>query len=279
MGRPARTGRRATHAAADIAGSQPAGLAPGAEDMDGTEEPERGPLRRCIVTRERLPKETMIRFVLDPDRNLVPDLAERLPGRGMWLSAKADVIEHAMRRGAFAKAARGEVHVPPDLRARIEDSLRGRVRDLLGFARRAGQAVSGWQAAQEWLRSSRAGLLVQAADGSPAERARLVGNRPVPAVAPLDAAELGAPFGRDRAVHVVIASGRLAALLAAEAARLAGIRPAAGEEGATPQGKPHRVHPDRGGRKPGNDPARPHDKRAPRDAKKCGRDGAANGTE
>ena len=48
------------------------------------EEPEHGPLRRCLVTRERLPKEAMIRFVLGPGRELVPDLAGKLPGRGMW---------------------------------------------------------------------------------------------------------------------------------------------------------------------------------------------------
>lgn len=240
---------------------------------DGDEdEPERGPFRRCLVTRERLAKEAMIRFVLDPDRNLVPDLAERLPGRGMWLSAKADVLEQAVRRGAFAKAARGAVHAPPDLRAIVEDGLRGRIRDLVGFARRAGQAVSGWQAAREWLQSGRIGLLVQAMDGSPAEKARLLGHRQVPVAEPLSGAELGAPFGRDRSVHVAIARGRLADRIAAEAARLAGVR-AAGNQ-ATPQGAP----PPRGGRKPGNDPARP-DARAPRDAKDGGRDGVADGTE
>ncbi len=165
----------------------------------------------------------MIRFVLGPDRQVVADLAESLPGRGMWLSAKADVLEEAARRGAFAKAMRGEVRVPPDLRATIEDGLRGRIRDLLGFARRAGQAVSGWQAAREWLVAGRVGLLVQASDGSEAEKARLLGSREVSVVSPLDAAQLGMPFGRDRAVHVAIARGRLAEKIAAEAARLAGL--------------------------------------------------------
>jgi predicted RNA-binding protein YlxR (DUF448 family) len=202
----------------------------------------------------------MIRFVLSPERSVVPDLAERLPGRGMWLSAKADVIEQAARRGAFAKAARGEVHVPPDLRATIEDGLRGRIRDLVGFARRAGQAVSGWQAAREWLQAGRAGLLVQAADGSPAEKARFVGHRPVPAVAPLDAAALGALFGRERAVHVAVASGRLAVKIAAEAARLEGVSLRSG------------TVPTRGARKPGRDPA---EDRARPDARDDGRDGAA----
>jgi hypothetical protein len=175
------------------------------------------------VTRESLPKEAMIRFVVGPDRFLVPDLEGRLPGRGMWLSARADVLERALKRGAFSKAARAAVHLPPDLRARIEDGLRRRVRDLVGIARRSGQAVGGWDAVREWLQAGRVGLLVEASDGSPAERARLVGGRAVPMVAPLPAEVLGGVFGRGHAVHVAVAPGRLAEAIAAEAERLAGI--------------------------------------------------------
>lgn len=195
---------------------------------------ERGPLRRCIVTRESQPKDGMIRFVLGPPgRALVPDLAGRLPGRGMWLSARADVLERALSRGAFARAARGPVQAPPDLRATIEDGLRARIRDLLGFARRAGQVVVGFQQAREWLRAGRAGLLVGAADGSPAERARLRGERDVPVVDALDAAALGSVFGRDHAVHAAVARGRLAQQIAREAARLSGFASRAEE---TPKG-------------------------------------------
>ncbi len=191
---------------------------------NGDDPPEKGPLRRCIVTRASGPKERMVRFVLDPDRRVVPDLEGRLPGRGMWLSADADVLERATRRGAFARAARCTVDMPPDLRARIEDGLTRRIRDLVGFARRGGQAVCGRQAVLEWLRSGKAGLLVEAADGSPAERAKLVGGREVPVVSPLPAEALGAVFGRDHAVHVAVAPGRLADAIAVEAGRLAGIR-------------------------------------------------------
>jgi len=176
-----------------------------------------------MVTRERRAKELMLRFVLAPDGQVVPDLAAKLPGRGMWLSAEADVLERAGKRGAFAKATRGTAFVPPDLRQRIEDGLRARIGDLIGFARRAGQAVSGWQAAREWLQADRVGLMVQASDGSPAERARLLGLRRLPAVGPLTAAQLGALFGRESAVHVAIARGRLAENIAVEAARLAGV--------------------------------------------------------
>jgi predicted RNA-binding protein YlxR (DUF448 family) len=180
----------------------------------------------------------MIRFVLDPGRMLVPDLEGRLPGRGMWLSAKADVLERAVKRGAFSKAARGIVHLPPDLRARIEDGLRRRVRDFVGMARRSGQAVSGRDTVREWLRAGRAGLLVEASDGSPAERDRLVGRRPpVPVVAPLPAEMLGSVFGRDHAVHVAIAPGRLAGRIAAEAERLAGIAGEAAAPGGETTGR------------------------------------------
>jgi len=165
----------------------------------------------------------MLRFVLGPDRQIVPDLAGRLPGRGMWLSADGDVLERAVKRGAFARAARGAISTPPDLRARIEDGLRARIRDLIGFARRGGLAVCGREAVREWLRSGRVGLLVEAADGSAAERSRLVGGWGGPVVAPLSAAVLGGVFARDHAVHVGVAQGRMAAAIAVEAARLAGI--------------------------------------------------------
>jgi predicted RNA-binding protein YlxR (DUF448 family) len=175
------------------------------------------------VTRERLPKEQMIRFVIGPDRNVVPDLAERLPGRGIWLSARGDVIETACTRGAFAKAARGPVAIAPDLGAGLQAALSRRIVDHLGLARRAGQAVAGFAKAREWLSSGRAALVVQAADGSVEERQRFLGGWPGPVVAPLDGDRLGAVFGRDRAVHVAVAKGRLAETLRHEAGRLAGL--------------------------------------------------------
>ncbi len=188
---------------------------------------ESGPLRRCAVTRARLAKEGMIRFVIGPDRAVVPDLAARLPGRGIWLSAARDVVETARLRGAFAKAARGPVTVPPDLLEMLQAALVRRISESLGLARRAGQAVAGFEKAREWLRDGRAGLVVQAADGSPEERARFLSSaRGAVAVhAPLPAEALGVVFGRDRAVHVVVAPGALAERIGVDCARLAGLAP------------------------------------------------------
>ena len=165
----------------------------------------------------------MIRFVIGPEATVVPDLARKLPGRGIWLSAKADVVETARTKGAFARASRGKVVVPPDLLATIETGLTRRVVEFLGLARRAGQAVCGFAKVREMIGTGRCGLVVEALDGSADERARLVSGTALEVVTPLDAATLGAAFGRDHIVHVGVAPGRLAGAIATESARLAGI--------------------------------------------------------
>jgi uncharacterized protein len=145
----------------------------------------------------------------------------------MWLSARADVLQAAEKRGAFARAARGPVTVPPDLCSVLRDGLLRRIGELLGLARRAGQAVSGFQKVRERLRAGQAALIVQAADGSAAERARLLSVAPeaqtIRVLAPLSAAALGAVFGRDHVVHVAVAPGRLAEALVIECERLSGL--------------------------------------------------------
>jgi hypothetical protein len=221
-------------------------------------EPETGPFRRCILTRQRLPKERMIRFVVGPDRQIVPDLAAKLPGRGIWLSASADVLEFGYAPGdgpprgeqlkggrleggrpnkqggdnhrqlvrAFARAARGPVLVPFDLSVLLQTALVRRISECLGLARRAGQAVAGYEKAREALRTGRFKLVLQASDGSEAERLRfLSGFGPdLTIVDPLPGEALGRVFGRDYVVHVAVAPGKLAESLVVEAGRLAGLK-------------------------------------------------------
>jgi predicted RNA-binding protein YlxR (DUF448 family) len=205
------------------------------EPEDG---PESGPIRRCAVTRERLDKTRMIRFVLAPDATVVPDLAERLPGRGIWLSARGDVLETARTRGAFARAARQAVKVPPTLLADVRAALLIRIGETLGLARRAGAAVAGFAKAREWLEAGRVGLVVQASDGSPEERKRFLGSAAgrIAAVTPLSGEALGRIFGRDHVVHVAVAKGRLAERLHIEAERLAGVDNEATTETDVPAG-------------------------------------------
>lgn len=202
--------------------------APACAEPGGDAEPEEdeatGPLRRCAVTRERADPSGMIRFVIGPGDAVVPDLARKLPGRGIWLSARRDVVETARTKGAFARAARGKVVVPPDLAEMVETGLTRRIVELVGLARRAGQAVGGFVKAREMIGTGRCGLLVEAFDGSEEERARLISAAAIDVVTPLDAATLGAAFGRDHMVHVGVSPGRLAGSIATESARLAGMR-------------------------------------------------------
>ncbi|WP_419728090.1 RNA-binding protein [Lichenicola sp.] len=197
---------------------------PVADPGPDADEPERGPLRRCVVTRERIEKERMIRFVVSPDRVLTPDLGARLPGRGIWLSANRDVLETARTRGAFARAARGQVILPPELPALLQDGLLRRIADCLGLARRAGQAVCGYAKAREWITEGRAVVIVQATDGSPDERSRLLsGARDLPVVAVMSGTRLAAAFGRDHVVHAALSRGGLADRLVVESERFAGL--------------------------------------------------------
>jgi predicted RNA-binding protein YlxR (DUF448 family) len=193
-------------------------------------EPAKGPRphapeRRCIATGISEPAGTLIRFVVSPDGEILPDLAERLPGRGIWVKADRAALETACRKRLFRRTAGASVIVPDDLIIRIEAGLLRRCIDLLGLARRAGEAVFGFEKAREWLATGRAGLLLAAADGDARDRARLRGlAAEVPVIEALTADELGRATGRPRSVHGVVARGRLAASLLRETARLAGVR-------------------------------------------------------
>ena len=187
------------------------------------DEPERGPLRRCLVTRTQGKREDMLRFVVGPQDNLVFDPAATLPGRGLWLSADGNVVEQALKRGVFARAARKPLTLPPDLQAQICAVLTRRVSDLLGLARRSGAAISGFEKARNWLRSARGGLIIQACDGSLEERDRFASGSTLPRVAVLSSGLMGQIFGREQTVHVVIAPGRLANMIEIDARRLQGV--------------------------------------------------------
>ena len=192
---------------------------------DGDEPDPRGPLRRCFVSHEVLPKDRLIRFVVGPDGTVVPDLAGRLPGRGLWLQASRDIVARAVSRRLFAKAARASVTAPDDLADRIERLLVGRCLDWIGLARRAGQAVSGFEKVRGWLSEGRVALIIEASDAARhgvAKLERQIAGLPVARC--LTAAELGEAFGRDRAVHVALQTGRLAKALTTDAGRLAGFR-------------------------------------------------------
>ena len=169
-----------------------------------------------------------MRFVVGPEGELVPDLAARLPGRGLWLTARRDIVERALAKRLFARAARRPVSVAPGLADRLEALLAQRCVEAVGLARRAGLAVAGFEKVREAVRTGKCALLLAALDGAEGGRRKLAAlARDLPLLAVLSAAELGGAFGREQAVQAAIGRGPLADRVAAEAERLAGFRAAA----------------------------------------------------
>ena len=190
------------------------------------------PERRCIATGESGATDRLIRFVLSPEGEVVPDLAAKLPGRGAWLTADRALVERAVRKRLFARAFRAQVKVADDLPDRLEALLVERMVALIGLARKAGQAVTGAEKVRARIVSGQAAVLFQARDGAPGGRRKLAalargaGEGRIAQVELLDAAELGLAFGRDFAIHAALDAGGFATRLLGEARRLSGFRDA-----------------------------------------------------
>jgi len=184
-----------------------------------------GPERRCIATGEVQPKHGLIRFVVGPGSELVPDLREKLPGRGIWVAADRAALDKAVAKNLFARAARQPVAVPEGLVDRIEAGMTDRVVELISLARKAGAAVAGYEKVKDWLTKDQAEVLIQASDGSARGKTKL---RPPPGegrfIGCLTAGELGLAFGRENVIHGALAAGGLTARVVEEAAKLSGLR-------------------------------------------------------
>lgn len=222
-------------------GIVPDANAPDVDALDtgapGGDEPEavggrNSPLRRCIATGTVGPKDGMVRFVVGPDGTVVPDVAETLPGRGLWLTADRALVEKAAAKGLFAKAARRAVSVPPDVAGLLAGLLRRRCLELVGLSRRGGGVLAGFEKVQAALRTGqvgkagRPGLWLEARDGAADGRGKLAGfaaRLRVPMVVLFDRRELGEAVGRDEAVHAVIAAGPLSDRLMREIGRLSAL--------------------------------------------------------
>jgi uncharacterized protein len=158
-------------------------------------------------------------------------VGERLPGRGVWVVARRDAVTSAATKGMFARGFKGRALADADLADAAEERLAGRCLELLGLARRAGQAVAGFEKVRALLAQGGAALLLEAVDGADDGARRLQRMAPdVPVLRCFRAAELGAALGRDLAVHVALKPGGLVATLERDVMRLAGFRDCAGRD-------------------------------------------------
>jgi predicted RNA-binding protein YlxR (DUF448 family) len=183
------------------------------------------PMRKCIVLGGERPKNELIRFVVGPDGDVVPDLEAKLPGRGLWLSAQRDVVNTARAKRLFAKAARSKVEVPENLADRLEALLVVRCISLLGIARRSGSVVSGYEKVRAYLQCGKSCIVLAARDGAIGGRQKVLNLAPgLMNFDQLKMFELAQALGKEIVVHVAVARGPIADRLAIEFRRLEGFR-------------------------------------------------------
>lgn len=190
----------------------------------GQDKTNESPERRCIVTGDVQPKAGLVRFVLGPDGVIYPDLAEKLPGRGIWVTADRAAIEKAAAKGLFSRAAKTPAKTPENLADLVEQGLAHRVIELISLVRKSGKAVVGFEKVKSWLAEGRARVLFQASDGSERGKGKLWTPEGGRWFGCLTSSELGLAFGRDHAIHGALAAGGLTPRVIQEAARLAGMR-------------------------------------------------------
>ena len=184
---------------------------------------EDGPERKCIATGEVQPKSGLIRFVVGPDEQVVPDVVGKLPGRGIYVSSTRSALEAATKKGAFSRAAKQAVNVPDGLVDEVERQVTRRVIELISLARKSGDAVAGYEKVKDFLDREDAKVLLQAEDGSSRGKSKLSTPHRGHYIGWLTADELGAAFGRQTVIHGALASGGLTQRVVEEANRLRGF--------------------------------------------------------
>lgn len=175
-------------------------------------------MRTCIATRISQNPEGLIRFVLSPDGEVVPDLRAKLPGRGAWLSAKRDTVDVALKKRLFQRAFKTQdATASADLANRIAKALRDDLRQSLSLANKAGCLVAGFAKVESAI-AERVGVsaVIHASDGSADGRRKIAAAlhrrhgdaiSRVPIIDDLSNEELDMALGRDHVIHAALVAG------------------------------------------------------------------------
>ena len=188
-----------------------------------------GSLRLCAVSRTHKPPEDLIRFVAGPDGQIVPDLARRLPGRGVWVDATRQAVAAAARQNVFARSLKRQVALPDDLPGLLERLMVRRLSEAVSLANKAGLLVAGFAKVDTLLDQGEVAVLIHAVDAATDGAGKL--DRKFKAVmgpevaetalvAELTVAELSLAMGRLNVVHAAATAGGASQRLLQEAARL-----------------------------------------------------------
>ena len=172
----------------------------------------------------------LVRFVAAPDGQVVPDLARKLPGRGVWIEATRPAVVQALKRNAFARSAKAPLRPGADLADRVAALLRQRLLSTLGLARRSGDLTFGFEKTAGAVEAGRAAWLIEASDGAADGRRKMlqcVGRTESPPrlLAAFTSEELSLALGLGPVIHLGFLAGQAAQRWTVDVERYAGFDP------------------------------------------------------
>jgi len=187
-------------------------------DLDRGPRAKPGSTRTCVVSRQVKSTDELIRFVLSPAGEVVPDVRRKLPGRGLWVSLSRAAVTEAAKRGLFAKAFKRAVTLPPDLAEQTDHLLARSALDALAMVGKAGEIVCGFGKVEDAIAAGNAVALIHASDGADdgirkldAKSASVAGKNPQmvdsPRIQAFKIDELDLALGRSNVVHAALLSG------------------------------------------------------------------------
>jgi predicted RNA-binding protein YlxR (DUF448 family)/ribosomal protein L30E len=187
-------------------------------------------LRKDIVLGEATDEARLVRFVAGPDGVVVPDVARKLPGRGIWVGADRDSIAAAAKKGLFSRAAKTKLTAPADLADQVEALLARRVLDGLGLARKAGSIISGYEKVVAALATGKVAWLIEASDSAEDGRRKILSAARKAPTSPrflgaFSSDELGLALGGENVIHTALLAGRGVDRWTLDVERLSGFRP------------------------------------------------------
>ncbi len=170
------------------------------------------PERTCIVTRQQKPATAMIRFVIAPDGEVVADLRRRLPGRGVWVTARSDLVAAAEKKHLFQRGFGEPVKVAPGLVGRVAGQLTAAAESALSLARKAGSAIAGFGKIEAALAGEAVVALIHAREAAPDGVGKLAAAARRAGIAPemvnvFEGEQLDLAFGRANVIHAALLAG------------------------------------------------------------------------
>ena len=198
---------------------------------------ESGSERTCIVTRAKLAPEAMIRFVVGPDGAVVPDIRRRLPGRGVWVAASAELVTKAAKKGAFSRGFKAKVHAEASLAADIDALLERDALGSLAMANKAGVVTTGFAKVESALGEGQVSALIHASEAADdgcrkldAAARRRSGAAPPPSIKLFSGDQLDLALGRVNVIHAALAAGPAGKAFLGRCRRLTAYRADAGQD-------------------------------------------------